>query len=322
MEGIPSSSGMTNDYWADLHRCGIVQSEGRGRVVVATENIEEGTVVCRDTVHAVCAFEFTKKKVCAQCLRADAGRLDRHCSVCHNAFYCSDECQADAMDPNVDELHAEDGTSVRANAVPHGYLCEALEVLNHARFDKSMTADLRVLVEVYAWRAIEREGRLREHRKHGWYEDFLCLQEHPEAWTEELRASGLELDPSRKDRGSSSFRSTSKPPAASSTLLPPGPRTSAPARSEPPARPAGSEPRLGLQVDAAPGSAREVLCISAVPQASRPSGPQARPYSDGGSAAAAAFQHWQPPRPVTVARPSSPLQQLLFTVARSNQTAN
>jgi len=171
-----------------MYNCGVVQTLDRGRVVVATENIEEGAVVCRDVVHAVCALEITKKKVCSSCLRADAGRLVRHCISCHNAFYCSDECQAAqqavALQPNM-ERNTEGGCSMRANAVPHSYICDALRILNKARFDKNMTANLRILVEVYAWRAIEREGRLVDHRQHGWYEDFMCLQEHPEVWTKE-----------------------------------------------------------------------------------------------------------------------------------------
>ena len=42
------------------------------------------------------------------------------------------------------------------------------------------------MLELFAWRAIEKEGRLEAHGAvHGLDADFGALEEHPEAWTEE-----------------------------------------------------------------------------------------------------------------------------------------
>ena len=130
--------------------CEVVSTPDRGRILIASSDLPEGTIVCKDFVHVACPLEETKKKVCAGCLGAAFGRLERQCHSCKKAFFCSEACVEDSINKNA--LKNTVDKASRSNAVPHVYLCEALQVLAKGRFDKQLTALLRVVLELYAWR--------------------------------------------------------------------------------------------------------------------------------------------------------------------------
>ena len=90
-------------------------------MLIASENIPEGTTVCRDLVHVACPLNECVKKVCARCLEAASGRLELKCEKCSKAFYCSEDCREASM--SVECVEKPCG-SARSNAVPHPYVCE------------------------------------------------------------------------------------------------------------------------------------------------------------------------------------------------------
>jgi len=120
--------------------CAVTDSE-RGRIMVATEDIAPGTVICDATLFACCALEETKKKVCATCLKiSEEGRYELKCAACGKSWFCSRECAADAA------VVGEAGACPTRtwSTVPHGYVCEALQQLARGgKLDKQLVSLLR-----------------------------------------------------------------------------------------------------------------------------------------------------------------------------------
>lgn len=157
--------------------CTLRESPDQGRYVVAlpelTAPLPAGTVVCSSPVHAVAVMETWRKRVCARCFTVAAKRLECYCTICGQAFYCSDACRDDHA------ARGSPGTSA------HTALCPALATFGSTKkFGKEDVAMLRLMLELVAREVLSPALDGTPDRKD------LCfdmMQRHPPDWGDKER---------------------------------------------------------------------------------------------------------------------------------------
>ncbi len=157
--------------------CSLRENAAQGRFVVARTDLAaplpEATVVCSSSVHAVAVMETWRKRVCARCFKVAAKRLECHCTVCNQAFYCSESCR---------DIHAAAGSP---GTSAHGTLCPALATLGRGKkFGKENVAMLRLMLELVARDLV---GPALDGALGGAGLRFDAMQRHPPTWGDKER---------------------------------------------------------------------------------------------------------------------------------------
>lgn len=157
--------------------CELRENQEQGRFVVARPDLAAplptGTTVCSSPVHAVSVMETWRKRVCARCFQVAEKRLDCHCTVCNQAFYCSGACK---------DRHAGQGSP---GTSAHSTLCPALATLGRAKkFGKDSVAMLRLMLELVAQELL---GPALDGASGGATLTFDAMQRHPADWGDKER---------------------------------------------------------------------------------------------------------------------------------------